>query len=173
MHAAAIHGPFTDVELVERPEVWLIDDLFAYWDRKRAGRIGPPRAEIDPAEIKIHLPNVFMLDVLDGGADFRFRLIGTRIVDGLGRDSTGRKVSELYSDPPGAAAGLQAMFKLVVDRKAAVFARGRVFWAPEAGYRRFAGAGFPLSKDGVTVDVVLGELFIELGGTFAKPRQAT
>jgi hypothetical protein len=172
MHVAAIHGLFTDVELIDRPEVRLIDDLVAYWERKRAGRTGPRRADIDPAEIKIHLPYVFMLDVLDGGADFRFRLIGTRIVDVLGRNSTGRRVSELFSDEPGAPGQLQALFKLVVDRNAPVFARGRIFWAPEARYRRFAGAGLPLSEDGVIVSIILGELFIEHGGRLEAPRHA-
>src|SRR6185437_105432 len=87
---------FKDVELIDRPDVRLVDDLLGYWDHKRSGRIGPRRAEIDPAEIRPHLPHLVMTDVIDGGNDFRFRLIGTRIVEGLGHDNTGRRFSEAF-----------------------------------------------------------------------------
>ncbi len=155
---------FVDIELIERPEVRLIDDLILYWDGKRAGRIAPRRAEIDPAEIKIHLPHIFMIDVFDGGADFGYRLLGTRIVEGIGRDSTGKRLSELYRDQPEAFAQLQARFRLVVDRKAPTFSRGRVFWLPDRAYRRFTAASMPLSEDGVSVATIFGEMFVRHGG---------
>jgi hypothetical protein len=161
------HGLFADIELIERPELRLIDDLLQYWDRKRAGRLGPRRAEIDPAEIKVHLPNIFMVEVVDNGADFRYRLIGTRITEALGRDSTGKKMSELYDDQPQARAQLYAAFRLIVDQQAPVFIRGRVFWLPDAQYRRFTSVVMPLSEDGASVSMTLGEMFIELGGTFS------
>jgi hypothetical protein len=164
MHAAAPRGPFTDVEFIDRPDVRLIDDLVGYWDRKRAGRVGPRYADIDPAEIKIHLPHMFMADVIDDGDDFRYRRIGTRIVEALGRDSTGRNLSELYRDQPEALAQLKSLFKLVVDRKAPIFTRGRVFWLPQARYRRFTAVSMPLADDGVSVNIILAEMFVEHNG---------
>jgi hypothetical protein len=155
---------FTDVEFIDKPDVRLIDDLITYWDRKRAGRIGPRRADIDPSEIVVHLPHIFMLDMLDGGQDFRYRLVGTRIVEGLGRDNTGKRLSEVYRDRPQALAQLKAVFRLPVDRKVPIFARGHIFWLPEAQYRRFTGASMPLSDDGATVNIVLAEMFVEQGG---------
>jgi hypothetical protein len=46
-----------------------------------------------------------MMDVLDGGKDFRYRLVGTTLVEGLGRDNTGKRLCELYGDRPGCCAG--------------------------------------------------------------------
>jgi hypothetical protein len=155
---------FTDVELIDRPDARLIDDLLDYWSRKRAGRIGPRRADIDPAEITRHLPHLLMVDVIEGGRDFRFRLVGTRIVDGLGHDNTGKRFSEAFGDQPEALAQLNALFKLVVDRKVPVFGRGRVFWLPEAQYRRYTAGSMPLSEDGVSVNIILSEMFVEYGG---------
>jgi len=166
MPNGAIHGPFTDIEIIDRPDLRLIDELVVYWDRKRAGRIGPRRADIDPSDITHLLPNVFMVDVINGGADFRYRLVGTRIIEGLGRDNTGKKLSELYADQPTALAKLRARFMLTVDRKVPIFSRGRVFWLPDAQYRRFTGGSMPLSEDGTNVSIIFGEMFVERGGKF-------
>lgn len=95
---------FTDLALIDRPDVRLMDDLLDYWNRKRAGRIGPRRADLDPAAIKAHLPHLVIVDVIDGGKDFRFRLVGTRVVEGLGHDNTGKRFSEAFGDQPEALA---------------------------------------------------------------------
>lgn len=134
---------FADVELIEKPEVPLIDDLVAYWNRKRSGRIGPRRTEIDPTEMVAHLPHIFMLDVIDGGKDFRFRLIGTRIVEGLGRDNTGRRVSEAYRDRPEAQAQLMAVFRLPVDRKARSVRAAASFGCPRLSIAASPGLRCP------------------------------
>src|SRR5690348_504496 len=99
-----------DVELTPEPDAPLINALVAYWESKRAGRIAPRRADIDPTDLAPHLPNIFMLDVLEGGTDFSFRLIGTGIVRGMGRDSTGKRLSDLYRAQPAALAKLTALF---------------------------------------------------------------
>jgi hypothetical protein len=164
MHAAATQGLFADVELIGRPDTPFIDDLVTYWDRKRAGRIAPRRSDIDPAEIKVHLPHVFMVDVINGGDDFRYRLVGTGIVEALGRDSTGKCLSERYGDQPQARAQLKSIFTLVADRKVPIFTRGRLFWMPKARYRRFSGAVLPLSDDGTNVNILFAEMFVERDG---------
>lgn len=88
MNSAADEASFSDMEIIAQPEVAPIRDLVAYSDKKRGDRFAPRRSDIDPTEIPRHLPHIHMMDVLDGGADFRYRLIGTAIVQGLGRDNT-------------------------------------------------------------------------------------
>ncbi len=91
------------IELMALPASARVDPLiqaFAdYWwsKRTRHGTV-PDRADLDPlVEVPQLVPHIFLLDVLDGGADFRVRLIGTRIVSHYGRDSTGRRISEMTS----------------------------------------------------------------------------
>ena len=69
----------------------ILGPALAYWIDKRGSRLLPSRRDIDPVEIppKI-LPHLQIIDVVDGGARFRYRLIGTATVDAYGEDFTGR-----------------------------------------------------------------------------------
>lgn len=51
-------------------------------------------------------------------------------------------------------------FAVVVKEKRPVFSRGRVWWLPDRNYHRFAGGSLPLSEDGMTVNIILSELFV-------------
>jgi hypothetical protein len=66
--------------------------LYGYWRGKRTGRPFPARADLDPLEIPRLLEHIGLVDVLEDGADFRYRLIGTGISSAFGEDPTGRRV---------------------------------------------------------------------------------
>lgn len=55
----------------------------------------PRRDEIDILDIARLTPNVMMVDVIDQGRDFRYRYVGTRLVDLYGRDVTGARVGDM------------------------------------------------------------------------------
>ena len=67
----------------------------AYWQKLRGARAWPLRADVRPEEIAGLLPYTYMLDVLDDGRDFRYRLLGTDIVANTVRDNTGECLSRL------------------------------------------------------------------------------
>jgi hypothetical protein len=68
--------------------------FIAYWNAKRGGRAMPERGELTPGEMKPYLPRLHIYDVIDGGCDFRIRLMGTRLSSGWRRDPTGALISE-------------------------------------------------------------------------------
>lgn len=73
--------------------------LFDYWCRKKGERVAASRMDLLPSEIKSFLPIMNLIDVHRDPLRFRHRLIGTEIVDQLGRDVTGAFVSpELYGN---------------------------------------------------------------------------
>lgn len=76
-------------------------EFLAYWHGKCPPGGGfPARADIAPDEMLRLLPYIFMVDVLPdapGGPDFRFRLVGTAIVEVEG-EHTGRLLSEMFPD---------------------------------------------------------------------------
>lgn len=76
-------------------------EFLAYWHGKCLPAGGfPTRADIAPDEILRLLPYVFMVDVLQaapGGLDFRFRLVGTAIMEVEG-EHTGLLLSEMFPD---------------------------------------------------------------------------
>jgi hypothetical protein len=71
-----------------------LDRLFLYWCSLRRGRPAPGRPDLDPADIPDLLPIINLIDVRPEPPRFRHRLIGTEIVDRLGRDLTGAAITE-------------------------------------------------------------------------------
>ncbi len=148
-----LSGRFRDVITVAAPRSKEIQAFADFWEAKRGNRRAPPRSAIDPAEIPQHLPNVLLLDVLDGGRDFRFRLVGTAVVRATGRDVTGRTFSDVYSVGSPAFTTMRSVHHRVVVECRPIFVRCDVFWLPQEDPREFEGGFFPLSRDGETVDM--------------------
>lgn len=70
-------------------------ELFQYWNRLRDGRPAPRRAEVEPADIKKHLPDTFILE-RDSRGEAVFRLAGTRLCSIHGRELKGFSFSSLW-----------------------------------------------------------------------------
>src|SRR5258708_20353959 len=60
--------------------------LLEYWHGKRAGKRTPLRAAVDPLDIPNLLPHLMLTEPIDGGADSRYRLVGTARVEAAGLD---------------------------------------------------------------------------------------
>ena len=57
----------------------------------------PPRSAFDIVEVPPPLiPHLILLDVLEGGRDFRYRVVGTGVRDNVGRDFTGETVEAYH-----------------------------------------------------------------------------
>jgi len=67
--------------------------FFEHWrSLDSAGGI-PPREAFDVIDVPPWiLPHLILLDVLDGGRHFRYRVVGTGVVARIGRDFTGETV---------------------------------------------------------------------------------
>jgi hypothetical protein len=77
--------------------------LFTLWNDLRADRALPDRKDFDPFVLKRWLGHVMLVEVTDGGADFRYRLYGSELVEIFGFDLTGRLVGacrDLIGDKP-------------------------------------------------------------------------
>ncbi len=86
-------------DLVWDPEVEQIEDsrlrqLRDYWRAKAGGAPAAPEHMIDPAEMRFILGYVMLLEVLEAGSDFRYRLYGSLIAERFGRDVTGQTVRQ-------------------------------------------------------------------------------
>jgi hypothetical protein len=71
--------------------------LFQYWNRLRAGRVAPKRTEIEPADIKTLLADTFILEK-DARGEAVFRLAGTRLCAGYGRELKGFAFASLWKE---------------------------------------------------------------------------
>jgi hypothetical protein len=71
-------------------------ELYAYWDRLRAGRSAPDRSDLEPGAIRTLLGDVFLLEL--GGIERHLvRLAGTRICTLLGRELKDRPFAESFA----------------------------------------------------------------------------
>ena len=70
-------------------------ELFDYWTKKRGGRAAPSRTDIEPADIRTLLPNVFICD-LAADNQLNFRLAGTALCALHGRELKGSAFASLW-----------------------------------------------------------------------------
>jgi hypothetical protein len=148
------------IEPISHPQ---IRDLAAYWKTKRRGRRAPSRRDIDPAELRVCLPNIFMLDVVEPGRRppagsvrdrrFKVRLAGTEIVNLVGEDHTGRFLDETIP-----ADGYPTLRQEIEDVVSHFVFRYRInaLACRDRSYAQYHGLMLPLSDDQKHVNVVLG-----------------
>src|SRR5690348_5030782 len=77
---------------VERLAAPQLRFLLRYWQDLRGSRALPPAREIDAIEMRPALGYISLLDVVDGGRDFHYRLFGSIVAGVSGFDMTGFRV---------------------------------------------------------------------------------
>jgi hypothetical protein len=137
--------------------------LYDYWHQRRGARRCPARSDIDPVDIPALLPHLMLTEVIDGGARFRWRLIGTTVERYFGAAMTGRYIDDMLRDQYRDY--IEGLYRSVVAGCTPVYS--------ENGYNT-STAGFdacsevlrtsrlllPLGPDGETVTMVLvGQVF--------------
>ena len=95
-------------------------DFYSYWLSKRNRRIIPARRDLDPVELATLLPFLFIIDKAAG--EFRYRLMGTDMVQDLGRDLTGKPFNACVGNAPEAIAATQAVNEHIFANAQPVFA---------------------------------------------------
>lgn len=127
--------------------------LLDYWLRIRGDRRMPARADIRPEDIDPRtLPHVGLIDVLDGGERFRYRLVGTAMNALYGCNYTGQFVDAAKA--PGYASALIEEYRRCA-RHATIRAFDAVQCYAGGHRRRVHRLLLPLSSDGAGVDMIL------------------
>ena len=136
----------------DRPE---LKTLLEIWDALRKDRRMPSRADLNLFHLKAHMGHLFLVDVQRDPLRFRYRLVGTKITDIVHRDVTGRYFEDIYTGRL-----LQSMIEVqswVVNERAPLRIYSRT-GHPDNKLYVYDGLLLPLSADGETVNMVLGEL---------------
>jgi hypothetical protein len=118
---------------------------YQYWSRLSESRL-PRREEIDPIAVAGILPNIMLLDVLDGGQDFRYRLAGSTVEANFGGSLKGVVLSDILKQFPS--------FEPVIDVKRRCAATASPYTCDKAMFTHFGTLkrvncfAMPLSDDG-------------------------
>jgi hypothetical protein len=128
-----------------------IHRLHAYWQHQcESGKL-PRRADIAPDHIRDLLPNIMIVDVEHNPMRFRYRLVGTRVVEYNGVEFTGRYLGEIGWPEEQ---DLIDSYAFVVSSRQPFF--GLLAWGLVTGaLGRCEFARLPLSEDGELVTQIL------------------
>jgi hypothetical protein len=122
------------------------------WEQARGARAMPARAQMGPRALLSVLSNTAVLRVIDGGADFEFRIVGDQIRVQQGAPLQGKRMGDVQAMLPGYGDLLGRIYRNVYEA-----AEPRAF---RGGYTRPADNHpffhevviMPVGDDGVTVD---------------------
>jgi hypothetical protein len=129
-----------------------LQDALTYWENKRAGRRMPARRDLDPVfEIPTLLRWIILVDVLRDPLDFRYRLIGSGVVDRFRRNYPGKLFSELPHIGPDSLLWKQ---RAAVVETAAPLRCEPPYAGLTLGVRGVVVIHLPLSDDGETVNMI-------------------
>ncbi len=142
--------------------------LHALWEKLAGDRLAPKREEITLSLARNLTPWLWTIDVVDGGADFRFRLAGDRIIQFLGEHHPGTLLSGLPKNPFYERIR-HTLAHCVEHKRPVAFGPvrseygGKEHWEIEA-------VALPLSEDGKTVSCVIGAIELWPVGTIPAAR---
>ena len=138
-----------------------------YWEEARGARFAPRRADIQPTRFRAQLRHMQFIDVVDEGGSalrFRYRMMGTKLVENFGSEFAGKFVEELFDkDKCGV---LNKLYASVCDARRPLFVHCK--------YRAIKGLEFssdrlyfPLSEDGEAVTMIMAVLLFHSPYDFA------
>lgn len=131
-----------------------VRQMYEYWCSIHPPEGLPGRRHFDPLMVAAHLPWLWMLDVQRDPLRFRYRLVGTEVVDSHRRDLTGLWLDEahphLRDDPI-----FFERYRRVALKAEPSWRRGRPRMNLDHEYRTVENVLLPLAADGSTVDVVV------------------
>jgi hypothetical protein len=127
-----------------------------YWLALRGSRPYPSRAELSPRDLAALLRHIVLIKLIEGGADYEYRIVGDAHVISHGFNMQGSRVSEVDRFSPGYGAVLKSLYDRAVRRRDAYAFRG---WMERGEGRKqyiYSESVFmPLGPDANTIDHVL------------------
>ena len=134
-----------------------------YWLSLKRKEDLPGRQHFDPLDIPDLMSRVWMLDVLREPLRFRYRLAGTKEVETLGREVTGKMFDEVHSHRYNRIVG---RLSEVVHRGVATYRKGKIIALPRKEYVVMENCLVPMARDGAIVDLLIGITVVyELDGS--------
>lgn len=141
--------------------------MLEYWESRAVEGV-PGRGDIDPLmDVPRLAPDLFMVNVIDGGADFVVRLVGTRVVERYGNDSTGQSIRSLTGGIYRQA--ILALFRSCVERRRPIHSLTN-YLHPDRPHSTVERLMMPLREAGDDVTIVLTiQLFHDAPDLVARP----
>jgi len=159
-----VEGRVTDQDVEFDPadeEPQLLGFVRTYWENRRGSSAMPRRSDIVPSDMRAHLRHILIADVVEGGRDFRYRLVGTELQRYFAGNPTGKLMSEaLAAFGTSTVSRTIATYRTVVERRAPLRIRGSGALYNQSA-KTFDALLAPLSDDGEMPNMVFGTFLFE------------
>jgi hypothetical protein len=131
-----------------------VQQLHDYWQELRGARSMPARRDIDAVAIWLLLPNTHVSEWHENPERVRYRLAGTEIVASIGREISGRWLTDFHTDAQDVAETM-SLYRRVIAARAPVI--GRTHGSMQRlGVDSFEWILCPLSEDGRAITHFIG-----------------
>jgi len=137
-----------------------IRHLAAYWLSIHPASGLPGRQHFEPLDVPSLLPHLFLVDVDQAGPAFTFRLMGTSLSTVYGGDHRGQPFEKAYEAGKKAPPYLDAC-KMLIDKQPR-WRKAPASFRRDQEYLMMERVMFPLAKNGVTVNMLLGLVLAHL-----------
>ncbi|MFC3675249.1 PAS domain-containing protein [Ferrovibrio xuzhouensis] len=128
------------------------------WQHWRCNHDWPTRADIDSDELRLLLPNLYVVEAVDGGRRFRYVLAGATIRNTLHFELSGRYFDELFQGDI-LERNMAAYHAVIGGRGEYAIQRWEQRGRPVIRFRRLL---LPLASDRQCIDGVLGFALYDL-----------
>lgn len=130
-------------------------DAYAAWQDARAGRQMPSRAAMSPRVMRKFLSFVALVEVIDGGEDFRFRVVGDGIATQQKLPLAGKTTADVDRMVPGFGAFLKGIYQRTLKQRDVQAYRGTYMRTADRHPFNYETLVLPLGDDGETIDHIL------------------
>jgi hypothetical protein len=131
-----------------------LSTIHAVWRELAAGRIGPSRADVTPAQLRGALPWSWVMDVVGDANDYKFRFAGEQVIQFMGGRLTGALVSDFRGRP--FFDGMHSMFTACVRARRPIIVGPMQASQEGKEFLEIEVIALPLSDDGKEVVNLLG-----------------
>ena len=141
---------------LDRIESPIVRQGLDYWLRLRGERPYPARSDMVPRDLTALLRHIVLLKLVDGGADYEYRIVGDAHVISHGFNMQGLRVSDVDRFSPGYGPVLKSLYDRAVRRRDAYAFRGWMERGEEHKQYIYSESVFmPLGPDASMIDHVL------------------
>lgn len=141
-------------------------ELLEHWKTLRGDRLMPGRSDFDPTQVPRLLSAICLVEVIDGGSDYYYRVAGSRLEEMCGQKLQSRRFSEITD--ADARESMTATCKACVQSAGPVVIKNQLR-EPGRDHMSITAIILPLSDDGEAVNMILTLTEFE----DAKPTEAT
>jgi hypothetical protein len=126
-----------------------------YWHSLKPEEGLPGRQHFDPLDIPDLMSRVWMLDVLRQPLRYRYRLAGTKVVEALQREVTGRMFEEVHSHMYDTEETIGRLLESV-QHGVPTYRKGNVIAIDKKEHMTIENCVVPMARDGLLVDLIIG-----------------